>query len=79
MCCKSVANFLLPSGKVWPELVFMEEMQPKSSSTEVKTRSSNSSMHENIGTGVQKNGNRCSGQMSQNLKYFCVAVQRYNE
>ena len=63
----------LLSGEVWPEVVFMEELQPKSHTSDVGTRPSDSSMHKNIGTGVQKNGSRCSGLMSQNLKYLAVA------
>lgn len=63
----------LLSGEVWPEVVFMEELWPKSHTSDVETRLSDSTMHENIGTGVQKNGSRCSGLMSQNLKYLAVA------
>ena len=33
---------------------------------DMETRPSDSTMHENIGTGVQKHGSRCSGLMSQN-------------
>ncbi len=39
----------------------------------METRPSDLTMHENTGTGVQKNGSRCSGLMSQNLKYLAVA------
>lgn len=46
-------------------MVFMEELHPKSHTSDVRT--SVSSMHENIGTG-----SRYSGLMSQNLKYEAV-------
>ncbi|MGH0173381.1 UNVERIFIED_CONTAM: hypothetical protein FKN15_067962 [Acipenser sinensis] len=63
----------LLSGEVWSEVDFMEDLQPKSHTSDVETRPSDSTMHENSGTGVQKNGSRCSGRMSQNLKYLAVA------
>src|SRR4029434_8123007 len=58
----------LLSGEVWPEVVFMEELQTKShtSMEHMETRPSDSTMHKNIETGVQKHGRRCSGLMSQN-------------
>ena len=65
----------------------MEELQPKSQTSDMETRPSDSTMHENIGTGVQTNGSRCSGLMSQKLKYLAVeegslfaerAGERYN-
>ena len=62
----------LLSGEVWPEVVFMEELQPKSHTSDMETRPSDSTKHENIETGVQKHGSRCSGLMSQNQKYLAV-------
>lgn len=47
---------------VWPEVVLMEELQPKSIT-------SNSAMQENMGTRVQKSGSRCWS-CGQNLKIF---------
>ena len=44
--------------------IFMEELQPKSQISDMETRPSDSTMHENIGTGVLKNGRRYSGVMS---------------
>ena len=66
----------LLSREVWPEVVFMEELQPKSHTSDIETRPSDSTMHKNIGTGVQKNGSRCSGLMTQNFKYLPVAEDR---
>lgn len=64
-------NHLL-SGEVFLEGVFMEELWPKNNTSDMETRLS-SSMHNNIGSGVQKNGSRSSGLMSQNVKYLAVA------
>ena len=50
----------------------MEELQPKSHTSDMESRPSDSTVQETIGTGVQKNGSRCSGLMSQKLKYLAV-------
>lgn len=39
----------------------------------METRPRDSTMHKNIGTGVQKNGRRCSGLMGKNVKYLAAA------
>lgn len=66
----------LLSEEVWPEVVFREELQPESHSSNVETRPSDSTMHKNLGTGVQKNGSRCSELMNQNFKHLAVAEGR---
>ena len=45
----------------------------KSHTSHMKRRPRDSTMHKNIGTGVQKNGSRCSGLMGKNVKYLAVA------
>lgn len=65
-----------PSRGVWPEVVFLEELHSKSHNSDMKTRLWASSMHEDAGTGLKKNGRRCSGLMSQKLKYLTVAEGR---
>lgn len=42
------------SEEIWPEMVFIEELQPKSHTSDTETRPKDSSMHENLGAGVQK-------------------------
>lgn len=61
----------LLSGEVWNEVAFNEWLQPKTHSFRMEgmeTRPSDSTMHQNIGPGLQKNGSRSSGLMSQYLK-----------
>lgn len=52
---------------IWLEVVFVEELNPKSHTSDVETRPCDSAMRENIGTEAQKNGTRCS-----RLKVMCL-------
>lgn len=42
----------LLSGDVWPEVVFMEELQPRVHTAAMETRPSHSTVPENTGTGL---------------------------
>lgn len=50
---------------VYPEVVFREIFGPKIHTFNMETRLCNATMHANLGTGVQTNGSRRSGQRSQ--------------
>lgn len=52
------------------EVVFMEDLQPKSHSSDGETKSSDLPLHENTGTWVKKNACSYSGLMCQILKYW---------
>ena len=45
----------------------------KNHTSDVETKLTDSAMHKNIGNDVQKIYRRCSGLMSQNVKYLAVA------
>lgn len=56
------------SGEVWHDRAFNEWLQAKNHTSDMETRPSDSTMHETIETGLQKNGSRGSRLMSQYLK-----------
>lgn len=58
------------------EVAFMEEMLPKGQTSDMEIKLSDSSMNENIESGVQKNSNQWSGLMSPDFKSLTVAEER---
>ena len=71
--CPSTSESLSGHSFDMFEIDGYEKRQRKNTCFSHGTRRSDSSMHENIGIGVQKNGSRCSGLMTENLKYLAVA------